>query len=151
MALKDRNLWTTEGAGVFINFDGHNKDAKDILMEIMDVVSVSAIEKTREAKKKGTVKGEEYAVAGKLTNSDMEIKFLLRESNKGVYENLHIAINDVAESEVMLKVQYPWGETFYGNYIAIGLTQPEANENSEIVEITAKFTPSGNLKRVASA
>lgn len=135
---------TTEDTQVFVNFE-QGKALAEIVTEIVDVTEVGAIEQSRDMKKKGTVAGDEYAIGGKLTNSDLDVKFLLNSDTNAIYNSFNAAIQDPKKSIVSLKVLYPWGETFCGNYAIAKVGRPAATENQDIVEVTVNFSPSGKI------
>ncbi|WOX54439.1 hypothetical protein R2E40_10095 [Aeromonas sp. CD] len=135
---------TTEDTQVFVNFD-QGKTAAEIVTEIVDVSEVGAIEQSREIKKKGTVGGDEYSIGGKLTNSDIEVKFLLNSDTKVIWDTFVANINDPKKNIVSLKVLYPWGETVVGNYAIAKVGRPAATDNPEIVDVTISLSPSGKI------
>ncbi|CAJ1807979.1 hypothetical protein [Aeromonas veronii] len=143
-----KNIWTTEGSGVWINLEGHGKTDAEITAQIPDVTHVSPLGTGREVKKKGTVSGAEYSAGGKQTYTDPEVKFLLNDKTMATYNQLLDAIDDATKLDMSLKVTYPWGETVYGDVVLVDMARPEATESHEIVEITAKFAISGRLKRI---
>ncbi|MDM5119978.1 hypothetical protein [Aeromonas hydrophila] len=135
---------TTENTQVFVNFE-QGKALAEITQEIVDVTEVGAVEQSREIKKKGTVAGNEYSVAGKLTNSDIDVKFLLNSDTSALYSTFRSAINDPKKAAVSLKILYPWGETVVGNYAIAKVSMPAATDNPEIVEVTVSLSPSGKI------
>lgn len=135
---------TTEDTQVFVNFD-QGKTAAEIVTEILDVTEVGAIEQSREVKKKGTVGGDEYSIGGKLTNSDIEVKFLLNSDTAAIYNTFNTNMQDPKKNIVSLKVLYPWGETVVGNYALAKVGRPSATENHDIVEVTISLSPSGKI------
>ncbi|MGY3860230.1 hypothetical protein ACW5WN_01295 [Aeromonas lacus] len=143
-----KNIWTTEGSGVWINLEGQGKTDAEITAQIPDVTHVSALSSTREVKKKGTVSGAEYSAGGKQTYADPEVKFLLNDRTMATYTQLWDALDDATKLAVSIKITYPWGETVYGDAVLVEMSRPEAADTHEIVEITAKFAISGRLKRV---
>lgn len=143
-----KNIWTTEGSGVWLNLEGQGKGEAEITTEIPDVTHVSALSSTREVKKKATVAGKEYSAGGKQSYADPEVKFLLNDRTMAMYGQLWAALDDASKLDVSIKIVYPWGETVFGNAVLVEMSRPEATESHEIVEITAKFAISGKLNRV---
>lgn len=144
MAVNTFKVQTTEDTQVFVNFD-QGKALAEIVTEIVDVTEVGAFEQSREIKKKGTVSGEEYSIGGKLTNSDIEVKFLLNSDTAAIYNSFNSAIQDPKKSTVSLKILYPWGETVVGNYAISKVGRPAASENHDIVEVAISLSPSGKI------
>ncbi|MCS3766171.1 hypothetical protein HNP12_000210 [Aeromonas hydrophila] len=135
---------TTEDTQVFVNFE-QGKALAEITQEIIDVTTVGAFEQSREIKKKGTVAGDEYSIGGKLTNSDVEVQFLLNSDTSAVYNSFSAAIQDPKKNIVSVKILYPWGETVVGNYAVAKVGRPAADENHDIVVVSISLSPSGKL------
>jgi hypothetical protein len=135
---------TTEDTQVFVNFE-QGKALAEITQEIIDVTEVGAFEQSREIKKKGTIAGDEYSIGGKMTNSDIEVKFLLNSDTRVVFDGLDAAFQDPKKGIISLKILYPWGETVVGNYAIAKVARPAANENHEIVEAVISLSPSGKI------
>ncbi|MBS4707315.1 hypothetical protein J4G57_05330 [Aeromonas caviae] len=146
MAITSYKVQTTEDTQVFINFE-QGKAATEIVTEILDVTEVTFPEASRELKKKGTVAGNEYTAPGKLTNSDIDVKFLLNSDTTTIYNSFRAGIKDVKKGIVSLRLLAPWGETFVGNYAIAKVSVPAATENHEIVEVTISLSPSGEISQ----
>ncbi|WP_337076748.1 hypothetical protein [Aeromonas dhakensis] len=144
MAITSYKVQTTEDTQVFINFE-QGKAAAEIVTEILDVTEVGAVEQSREIKKKGTVAGDEYSIGGKLTNSDIEVKFLLNSDTKVIWDTFVANFNDPKKNIISLKVLYPWGETVVGNYAISKVGRPVATENHDIVDVSIGLSPSGKI------
>lgn len=144
---KIKNMWTTQGAGVWVNMDGQGKTAAEISTKVEDLTSMSPITGKRDVKKKGTVDGTEYSAPGKRTYDDPEFKFILNDKTKALYESLRASDNDVNKCEISVKVTYPWGETFVFGAIVLGVDTPEAGEDHNVVEVGVKLSISGVVTR----
>ncbi len=150
MAGAVKNMWTTQGSGVWVNMDGQGKVAAEITTAVLDLTSMSPITGKRDVKKKGTVEGVEYSAPGKRTYDDPEFKFLLNDRTKALYAAVTAAADDVTKSEISVKVTYPWGETFTFGAIVLGVDTPEAGEDHNIVEVGVKLSISGVVTRAAT-
>ncbi|MDD9223477.1 phage tail tube protein [Aeromonas hydrophila] len=151
MAGKVKNVWTTQGAGVWVNMDGQGKKDTEIVTAVADLTSMSPITGKRDVKKKGTVQGDEYSAPGKRTYDDPEFKFILNDKTTALYAAMRTAGDDVAKCEISVKVTYPWGETFVFDAIVLGVDTPEATEDHNIVEVSVKLSISGVVTRVVKA
>ncbi|MGU5716965.1 hypothetical protein [Aeromonas taiwanensis] len=147
MAGAVKNMWTTQGTGVFVNLEGLGKTEAEVVTKIADITSVSAITGNRDVKKKGTVDGVEYSAPGKRTYEDPEIKFLLNDKTAAIYDSLVACSEDVAKSEISVKVQWPWGLIQTFGAIVLNVGTPEATEDPNVVEVSVKLSVSGNVAR----
>lgn len=133
-----KTTFTAENTAVFINFTGPNIAAATVTNEIIDVIELSQMTFTRDVKSVTTLKGVERSAAGRRSNSELELSFLLNTANQPNMVSFQTAMDDVSKSEVTVKINYPWGDSYLGNYIITKVERPVGNEELAVVKVTLK-------------
>ncbi|PKQ78088.1 hypothetical protein [Aeromonas sobria] len=133
-----KTTFTAENTAVFVNFTGPNIAAATVTNEILDVTEFGGMVFTRDVKTVTTIKGVERSASGRRANGEIEMTFLLNTANQANIVSFQAAMDDVTKSEVTMKVTYPWGDTWLGNYIVTKFEKPSANEEISVVKVSLK-------------
>jgi hypothetical protein len=144
-----KNIVTTEGDTAYFNFDGIGKTDAEITELLPDTTAVPGFTVEVGVQTKGTTAGIEYSAPGKRTYGDREIKFLLNDRTRAMYAKFYAATQDKIKATISAKFVYAgYGDMSYGDYVVSGITLPDSTDALDVVEITVKLKPSGDIKFV---